>query len=90
MRTQPVAGNFEASSTVIVPAATSADTTFARNRFKSRFTFAGSTVTEVSARLPMHENRSALNVNADVELAEPGTLPRFEGKAKRVVDRRTL
>ena len=34
--------------------------------------------------------RSALNVNADVELAEPGTLPRFEGKAKRVVDRRTL
>ncbi|MDD1657477.1 MAG: phenylacetate--CoA ligase [Methanomicrobiales archaeon] len=34
--------------------------------------------------------RSVLNVNADVELAEPGTLPRFEGKAKRVVDRRTL
>jgi phenylacetate-CoA ligase len=34
--------------------------------------------------------RSALNVNADVELAEPGTLPRFEGKAKRVIDRRTL
>ena len=34
--------------------------------------------------------RSVLNVNADVELAEPGTLPRFEGKAKRVVDRRKL
>ncbi|HVN65048.1 MAG TPA: hypothetical protein VMT31_00345, partial [Methanomicrobiales archaeon] len=24
----------------------------------------------------------------DVKLVEPGTLPRFEGKAKRVVDRR--
>jgi phenylacetate-CoA ligase len=34
--------------------------------------------------------RSVLNVNADVELAEPGTLPRFEGKAKRVIDRRNL
>jgi phenylacetate-CoA ligase len=34
--------------------------------------------------------RSVLNVNADVELAEPGTLPRFEGKAKRVIDRRKL
>ncbi|HTY47102.1 MAG TPA: phenylacetate--CoA ligase [Methanomassiliicoccales archaeon] len=32
--------------------------------------------------------RSLLNVSATVELVEPGTLPRFEGKAKRVVDRR--
>ncbi len=29
-----------------------------------------------------------LNVSADVELVEPGTLPRFEGKAKRVIDKR--
>lgn len=36
------------------------------------------------------ENRmkNLLNVSAAVELVEPGTLPRFEGKAKRVVDRR--
>ncbi|MDH7593551.1 MAG: phenylacetate--CoA ligase [Methanomicrobiales archaeon] len=34
--------------------------------------------------------QSALLVNAEVELVEPGTLPRFEGKAKRVVDRRKL
>jgi phenylacetate-CoA ligase len=32
--------------------------------------------------------KSLLNVGATVELVEPGTLPRFEGKAKRVVDRR--
>ncbi len=32
--------------------------------------------------------RSLLNVSATVELVEPGTLPRYEGKAKRVVDRR--
>ncbi|RZN67738.1 MAG: phenylacetate--CoA ligase family protein [Candidatus Methanolliviera hydrocarbonicum] len=34
--------------------------------------------------------RNVLNISAEVELVEPGTLPRFEGKAKRVVDRRTL
>ncbi|MDD1673458.1 MAG: phenylacetate--CoA ligase [Methanomicrobiales archaeon] len=34
--------------------------------------------------------RSALNVAAEVELVEPGSLPRFEGKAKRVVDRRKM
>ncbi|HUK38985.1 MAG TPA: phenylacetate--CoA ligase [Methanomicrobiales archaeon] len=33
---------------------------------------------------------SALAVHADVELAEPGSLPRFEGKAKRVIDRRKM
>ncbi|HMA05006.1 MAG TPA: phenylacetate--CoA ligase [Methanomicrobiales archaeon] len=33
---------------------------------------------------------SALSVHADVELAEPGSLPRFEGKAKRVIDRRKM
>jgi len=32
--------------------------------------------------------RTLLNVSAAVDLVEPGTLPRFEGKAKRVVDRR--
>jgi len=36
------------------------------------------------------ENRlkNPLNVGATVELVEPGTLPRFEGKAKRVIDKR--
>lgn len=36
------------------------------------------------------ENRlkNLLNVGATVELVEPGTLPRFEGKAKRVIDKR--
>jgi phenylacetate-CoA ligase len=32
--------------------------------------------------------REALGIRTDVKLVEPGTLPRFEGKAKRVVDRR--
>ncbi len=32
--------------------------------------------------------RTTLMVNACIELVEPGTLPRFEGKAKRVVDKR--
>lgn len=34
--------------------------------------------------------RSALNVAVTVELAEAGSLPRFEGKAKRVTDKRRL
>ncbi len=34
--------------------------------------------------------RNSLNVAVAVELAEPGTLPRFEGKAKRVIDKRRL
>lgn len=34
--------------------------------------------------------RNSLNVQVSVELAEPGTLPRFEGKAKRVIDRRKI
>jgi phenylacetate-CoA ligase len=37
-----------------------------------------------------HKLRNALNVNADVELVEPGSLPRYEGKAKKVLDRRLL
>ncbi|MDD1666247.1 MAG: phenylacetate--CoA ligase [Methanomicrobiales archaeon] len=32
--------------------------------------------------------RETLGIRTDVKLVEPGTLPRFEGKAKRVVDRR--
>ncbi|WP_067052017.1 phenylacetate--CoA ligase family protein [Methanofollis ethanolicus] len=36
----------------------------------------------------VHQLKSSLNVAADVELVAPGTLPRFEGKAKRVIDRR--
>ncbi len=34
--------------------------------------------------------KSALNVAVEVELAEPGSLPRFEGKAKRVIDKRKI
>jgi phenylacetate-CoA ligase len=37
-----------------------------------------------------HKLRNALNVNADVELVEPGSLPRYEGKSKKVLDRRSL
>jgi phenylacetate-CoA ligase len=32
--------------------------------------------------------RESLGIRTDVKLVEPGTLPRFEGKARRVVDRR--
>ncbi len=34
--------------------------------------------------------KNTLSIAAEVELVEPNTLPRFEGKAKRVVDRRRL
>ena len=34
--------------------------------------------------------RNSLNVGAKVELVPPGSLPRFEGKAKRVVDKREI
>ncbi len=34
--------------------------------------------------------KTALNVSAKVEVVNPGTLQRFEGKAKRVVDRRKI
>jgi phenylacetate-CoA ligase len=37
-----------------------------------------------------HRLKNVLNVNVGVELVEPGSLPRFEGKAKRVIDRRVL
>jgi len=37
-----------------------------------------------------HALRSSLNVNVEVELANPDSLPRFEGKAKRVIDRRKI
>jgi phenylacetate-CoA ligase len=37
-----------------------------------------------------HRLRNSLNVNVNVELVEPGSLPRFEGKAKRVIDKRSM
>ncbi len=37
-----------------------------------------------------HRLRNYLNVNANVELVEPGSLPRFEGKSKKVIDKRLL
>jgi phenylacetate-CoA ligase len=37
-----------------------------------------------------HKLRNALNVGVNVELVEPGSLPRFEGKSKKVIDRRNL
>jgi phenylacetate-CoA ligase len=37
-----------------------------------------------------HRLKSSLNVSVEVELVEPGTLPRFEGKSRKVIDRRSL
>ena len=37
-----------------------------------------------------HKLRNILNVAVNVELVEPGSLPRFEGKAKKVIDRRNI
>ena len=37
-----------------------------------------------------NELKKYLNIAVEVELAAPGSLPRFEGKAKRVTDRRKL
>ena len=34
--------------------------------------------------------QSVLNIHARVRLVEPGSLPRSEGKAKRVIDQRNL
>jgi phenylacetate-CoA ligase len=36
------------------------------------------------------ELRKNLNIAVETELTSPGSLPRFEGKAKRVIDRRKL
>lgn len=35
-----------------------------------------------------HDLRAMLNIDAKVSLVTPGTLPRFEGKAKRIIDKR--
>jgi phenylacetate-CoA ligase len=37
-----------------------------------------------------HRLRNSLNVNVEVELVEPGSLPRFEGKSKKVIDKRSM
>jgi phenylacetate-CoA ligase len=37
-----------------------------------------------------HRLRNSLNVMAEVELVEPGSLPRFEGKSKKVIDKRSM
>jgi phenylacetate-CoA ligase len=37
-----------------------------------------------------NELKKYLNIAVEVELMAPGTLPRFEGKAKRVTDRRKM
>jgi len=37
-----------------------------------------------------HKLKSSLNVSVTVEIVEPGTLPRFEGKSKKVIDKRSL
>lgn len=36
------------------------------------------------------ELKGVLNIAADVDLVEPGTIPRSEGKAKRVIDKRKV
>jgi phenylacetate-CoA ligase len=37
-----------------------------------------------------HRLRNSLNVMAEVEMVETGSLPRFEGKSKKVIDKRSL
>ncbi len=37
-----------------------------------------------------HEIESVIGISASVELVEPRSLPRFEGKAKHVIDSRKL
>ncbi len=37
-----------------------------------------------------HRLRNSLNVNVDIELVEAGSLPRFEGKSKKVIDKRSM
>ncbi|MBP2133675.1 phenylacetate-CoA ligase [Methanomicrobium sp. W14] len=37
-----------------------------------------------------HTLKNSLNVSAGVEIMAPNSLPRFEGKAKRVIDRRNI
>jgi phenylacetate-CoA ligase len=41
-------------------------------------------------KLVEHRLRNILNVHVGVELVEPGSLPRFEGKSKKVIDKRVL
>ncbi len=36
-----------------------------------------------------HNIKAVLNIDAKISLVTPGTLPRYEGKAKRVIDKRT-
>jgi phenylacetate-CoA ligase len=44
-----------------------------------------------SLKSRIHERlKNTLMISAQVELVEPGTLPRFESKAKRVVDKRKI
>jgi phenylacetate-CoA ligase len=49
-------------------------------------------ITDIMAIQQKVEHRllNALNVKADVELVEPGSLPRFEGKSKKVIDKRSM
>ena len=46
--------------------------------------------TEIIEKKISSAMHSALNIMAKIKLAAPGSLPRFEGKAKRVIDNRTL
>jgi len=45
-------------------------------------------MTDLKKRIE-NEMKKYLNVAVKVELKESGSLPRFEGKSKRVIDRRT-
>ena len=49
-------------------------------------------ITDIMAIRQKVEHRllNSLNVKADVELVEPGSLPRFEGKSKKVIDKRSM
>ncbi|AEA47284.1 phenylacetate--CoA ligase family protein [Archaeoglobus veneficus] len=53
------------------------------------FTDKVSDILELEKRIAEHL-KAVLNVTAKVEIVNPGTLQRFEGKAKRVIDRRKI
>ena len=42
------------------------------------------------SKMVSKELRNVLNITAEVELVEPGTIPRSMGKAKRVIDNRAV
>ncbi len=57
---------------------------------KPEFAHASSDMKQAAERELQHEIKSWLGVTTRVRILDPGHLPRPEGKAKRVIDKRTL